>query len=460
MLNISNNKLPLETLNYPFSSMKKTETSNAKRYFRIWIWIFTSFSIAFLFLPWTQNIQSDGKTIPLNPADRPQTIDATISGRIEKWFVKEGDRVKKGDTILFLSEVKADYFDPNLVSRSKNRVVNKEGSIEEYLAKIQALNDFQRALKSEVSLKQQMINNKIYQTELKIDADSIDLNRVKLDLQIAGVQLDRTISLNAQGIKSVAEVEDKKFKMQELIAKRNAAENKWNISRNEKVNLQVEEKAVLNDFIQKSSKINADIAAARAAIMDTESHLDKLRSEASNYEIRNAFYYITAPQDCFITKILKPGLGEIVKENESVITILPSRFPLAVELFIRPMDLPLIERNQEVRFIFDGWPAIVFSGWPDNSFGTFEGKIVAVDNDISENGLYRIIVAADEKNKKWPKDLRPGSGAKGIALLGDVPLWYEVWRKLNGFPPDFYGSGSDNGKTEKKDGKAPIKSLK
>ncbi|MEY3320871.1 MAG: hypothetical protein RLZZ417_454 [Bacteroidota bacterium] len=460
MLNISNNKLPIDTLNYPFASFKKTETSHAKLYFRLWMWGLIFFCIAFLFLPWTQNIQADGKTIPLNPADRPQTIDATISGRIEKWYVKEGDKVKKGDTILYLSEVKSDYFDPDLVSRSKSRVENKEGSIQEYLAKINALNDFQRAIESEVLIKQQIIKNKIYQVIQKIEADSIDLNRVKLDLQIARIQLDRTESLNLRGIKSTAEIEDKKFKIQELNAKLNSSENKLNITRNEKLNLQIEEKAIINDFIQKSSKINSDIAAAKAAIMDTESYLDKLRSEATNYEIRNGFYYITAPQDCFITKILKPGLGEIVKENESVLTILPASFPLAVALYIRPMDLPLIEQNQEVRFIFDGWPAIVFSGWPGNSFGTYEGRIAAIDNDISDNGLYRIIVAADENRKKWPKELRPGSGAQGIALLGDVPLWYEIWRKLNGFPPDFYGSGTDGEKGDKFKSKAPIKSLK
>ena len=460
MLNISNNRLPYETINYPFASLKKTETSHARLYFRLWIWGLVIFSIAFLFLPWTQNIQADGKTIPLNPADRPQTIDATISGRIEKWYVKEGDKVKKGDTILFLSEVKSEYFDPALVSRSKSRVENKEGSIQEYFAKINALNALQRAIESEVLIKQQTIKNKIYQVIQKIDADSIDLNRVKLDLQIARIQMDRTESLNQRGIKSTAEIEEKKFKIQELNAKLNSSENKLNISRNEKLNLQIEEKAIINDFIQKSSKINADIATAKASIMDTESYLDKLRSEATNYEIRNGFYYVTAPQDCFITKILKPGLGEIVKENESVLTIIPANFPLAVALYVRPMDLPLIERNQEVRFIFDGWPAIVFSGWPGNSFGTYEGKIAAVDNDISENGLYRIIVAADESKKKWPKELRPGSGAQGIALLGDVPLWYELWRKLNGFPPDFYRSGINGEKVEKIKSKAPIKSLK
>jgi multidrug resistance efflux pump len=354
MLNISKNRIPVETLNYPFASLKKTEISSATLYFRVWLLILMIIGVVFLFLPWTQNIQADGKTIPLNPADRPQTIDATISGRIEKWFVKEGDRVKKGDTILFLSEVKSDYFDPELVVRAKSRVENKQGSVREYLAKINALNEMQEAFEGEVLLKQQTIKNKIYQVIQKIEADSIDLNRVKLDLQIAVIQLERTKALNIKGIKSTAELEDKKFKIQELNAKLISSENKLNITRNEKLNLLIEEKAILNDFLQKSGKINSDIAAARAAIMDTESYLDKLRSEAANYEIRTGFYFIKAPQDCFITKILKPGLGEIVKENESVLTILPANFPLAVALYIRPMDLPLIGPNQEVRFIPSG----------------------------------------------------------------------------------------------------------
>jgi len=34
--------------------------------------------------------------------------------------------------------------------------------------------------------------------------------------------------------------------------------------------------------------------------------------------------------------------------------------------------------------------------------------------------------------------LRIGSGANGFALLNDVPLWYEVWRQLNAFPPNYY----------------------
>ena len=49
---------------------------------------------------------------------------------------------------------------------------------------------------------------------------------------------------------------------------------------------------------------------------------------------------------------------------------------------------------------FDGFPAIVFSGWPNSSYGTFSGKIIAIENSISENGLFKAIVAEDKTQKK------------------------------------------------------------
>ncbi len=133
---------------------------------------------------------------------------------------------------------------------------------------------------------------------------------------------------------------------------------------------------------------------------------------------------------------------------------------MAVELYISPMDLPLIDIGQEVRFLFDGWPAFVFSGWPDMSFGTYAGTVTAIERNISINGKYRILVAED-KSKPWPQALRIGSGARGIALLKRVPVFYELWRRLNGFPPDFYVKEQKS--DQKQEGgkfKAPVKSLK
>jgi multidrug efflux pump subunit AcrA (membrane-fusion protein) len=55
--------------------------------------------VVILFLPWTQNISGSGAVTTLKPNQRPQTSQSAIAGRIEKWYVQEGDFVKKGDTI-------------------------------------------------------------------------------------------------------------------------------------------------------------------------------------------------------------------------------------------------------------------------------------------------------------------------------------------------------------------------
>ena len=86
--------------------------------------------------------------------------------------------------------------------------------------------------------------------------------------------------------------------------------------------------------------------------------------------------------------------------------------------------------------------AIVFSGWPNASFGAFGGEVVAIDNFISANGKYRVLVSPDPDDHPWPEGLRVGSGAVGMALLNDVPIWYELWRQLNGFPPNYYSPES------------------
>jgi hypothetical protein len=166
-----------------------------------------------------------------------------------------------------------------------------------------------------------------------------------------------------------------------------------------------------------------------------------------NYDIRSKLYYITAPQSGQIVKAKKAGIGEIVKDGEMIVEIVPETMQHAVEIYVRPVDQPLISKGQKVRFMFDGFPAIVFSGWPQSSYGTFGGVVVAIENSISDNGLFRVIISEDENDRKWPKQLKIGAGVQGFALLKDVPIWYELWRNINGFPPEYY---IVKGKDEKK----------
>ncbi len=407
------------------------------------------FGFLFLFLPWTQNIRARGFLTTLTPDQRPQTIQSPIPGRIEKWYVQEGDMVNKGDTILFISEIKGEYFDPRLVERTGQQIKNKESAVISYEGKVKALNQQIEALKNEQALKTEQAKNKLLQANLKVQSDSIDFEAAKTNLKIAERQYERTEQLQKEGLKAMTDVEEKRLKLQETQAKLISQENKLLASRNEILNSQVEIQRVRAEYIDKISKARSDMFTAQSNQFDSEAQVTKLENEYSNYEIRQTMYHIRAPQKGYINRAIQGGIGETFKEGDRLVGIMPADVNLAVETYVSPLDLPLIHRGEKIRIQFDGWPVIVFSGWPNVSYGTYGGIVVAIENFISANGKYRVLVAPDPNDHPWP-NIQVGSGADTIALLEDVPIWYELWRQLNGFPPNYYQPQNGAAKEEKK----------
>ena len=216
------------------------------------------------------------------------------------------------------------------------------------------------------------------------------------------------------------------------------------------INARVEINRVKAEYTDKISKAESDKFTAQSNRFDSEAQVTKLENEFANYEIRSDMYFIRAPQSGFINKAIQAGIGETFKEGDRLVGIMPADYLVAVETYVEPIDLPLIQLGEKVRIQFDGWPAIVFSGWPNLSYGTFGGEVVAVETFISENGKYRVLLAPDPHDPDWPEDIRVGSGANTIALLDDVPIWFEIWRQLNGFPPNYYQPQNTLAKAQKK----------
>ncbi len=438
MLNISHNKVDESFDISKYKSGQKVSQKTYYKYFNRFLIGFAIFGFIVLFLPWTQNITGRGQLTTLKPDQRPQTIQSQIPGRIEKWFVKEGDFVNKGDTILQISEIKSDYFDPNLVARTEQQIKAKSSSASSYGEKIKALDRQINALNIERNLKLEQAKNKRLQANLKVKSDSIEFQAAKTNIAIAQKQFDRIVTLQLEGLKALKDVEEKRLKLQETQAKFISQENKLLASKNNILNAEYEISRVNASYNDKISKAQSDKYSAQSNQYDTEAQVSKLENAYSNYELRDQLKYVTAPQDGYINKALRAGIGETFKEGERIVGIMPSQYDMAVETFVEPIDLPLLHIGEKVRIQFDGWPAIVFSGWPNVSYGTYGGTVVAIENFISDNGKYRVLLAPDKEEHTWPEAIRVGSGAKTIALLNDVPIWFELWRKLNSFPPNYY----------------------
>jgi len=409
-----------------------------KRYTQRWVWALLIVIVIFLLLPWTQNIRSSGFVTTINQSDRPQELNSQIPGKILKWFVKEGDFVQAGDTILQLGEIKDDYLDPLIVPRTQQQIQQNENKAKFYEGKVGTSIQQVAFLEEQRDLKMASFENKRIQIERKIEAKKAELDAAKVDERQAREQLDRAkVMLEKEAIskfdferrnaiyqKSVAVLSEKKNELDNL--NQDLLINKLDISN------------TVQEYSEKIAKAQGDQFSSSGEAAEAKEKVAALSIKKQNIEQRSGYYYLVAPQAGQIIQAKKAGINEIIKEGEMIVEIVPQGIDYAVEIFVSPMDLPLVNKGQKVRFMFDGFPAIVFSGWPAASYGTFSGVVVAVESNRSINGKFRVLVSEDSADRKWPPGLRLGSGAIGFALLKDVPVWYELWRNINGFPPEFY----------------------
>lgn len=388
------------------------------------------------FLPWQQNIQGRGVLSALSPADRPQTLPSRIDGRIERWFVAEGQFVARGTPIVQISEIKDEYMDPAVVTRTEEELAAKREAVADKRRKAGALGEQIDALADVLVLKLEQARNKVEQLEASV-------TQATLEDSIASDQYARrdTLFRSPLGLVSLNDLQSSRMRAQ-------AAEAMLVNRRNELLNAQIELRTLEAEFREKIEKARSDRSGTLAEVSEGEAEIAKLRNKVASIEVRQSYYRIEAPQDGYVVRAMRQGVGELVKAGEPIVTVQPAQPRQAVELFVRAMDIPLLRPGRKVRLIFDGWPALQFSGWPSVSVGTFGGEVKVIDQMASVDGSFRVLVIPDPDDEPWPVQLRAGSGVFGWAMLDTVRVWFELWRQLNGFPPAIdlpTGSGAASG---------------
>jgi multidrug resistance efflux pump len=438
MLNLSENTVDKKDLEkkrlYSIGLINMPVKVKIVRRWLIGIFIFLAVC---LFLPWQQNVSGYGRTTALKPQERPQTLPSLIPGRIAKWYVQEGQFVEEGDTIIVITEVKEKFLDTNLLNRMALQIKAKEDNIAAKQNKILALNNQIEFLERSLEFSLQKARNKLIQATLKVSSDSAKMVATKIDSANTYDQYRRNKLLYDSSLTTQTKLQERQSKYQLASAKAVEAEMDYNKSVNELINARIQLNSLEAEYLEKISKAESTIAETQANVFESQEKLAKLNIEYSNLSIRNGFYTIRAPQTGYVVKALKAGIGEAIKEGENVVSIMPKAPQLAVEMYIRPLDLPIVHEGSKVRVQFDGWPALVFSGWPDVSVGTFGGIVQNIDRVSSSNSKFRLLIVPDPSDEPWPKQIQMGSGTYCWAMLNNVPVWYEIWRQFNGFPPDF-----------------------
>ena len=411
-----------------------------------------------VFAPWQQSVSGTGNVIAFAPLERQQTIGAPIKGRIVRWGegIVENARVVKGQLIAEIRDLDQEYSD-----RLQQQLVHTEETVRATRDQIRANHDALDAARRLIDVYQRQ-EQTYTQVKREITAaqdayvagaeEKVTSVREALSVEEAAVpqlqqEFERLKQLHAEGNIALQKVQEVEAKLNSALAKVKkakadvaAAEKDLDGKRKDR-EAYIHKAQVDIDYAHGLyQKSLADASKAEGEIAKAQSELAKAEKELREMERKIAVQsnqLLTAPLDGFVVQIT-PNFGSaILKEGDPICTIVPDTQDRAVQIWLSGNDAPLVHAGHSVRLQFEGWPAVQFSGWPSVAVGTFGGEVVSIDATDDGQGKFRVLVRPDSTDAPWPEEryLRQGVRANGWVLLEVVPLWWEVWRRLNGFPP-------------------------
>jgi multidrug efflux pump subunit AcrA (membrane-fusion protein) len=366
---------------------------------RIVALLFILVGLGLVFIPWQQNVTGGGKITSFAPGVRPQSIESQINARITQWRINEGKQVKKGDTLAILQDLNVNFMD------------------NEFIEKIQEVRD-RTTTAQEFAI--QTAKQRTVQAIQRLLASEAALENAKIEIQTARIRYKRAQDLTQEGLAATRELETAVLNLQKGQADSVRAETSLEAAKRDVDAARFDESRVTQQ--------------ADALIAEVELRLANARQ-------RGGAGIVLAPIDGTIVRVAHAGTGETVKEGDMLAMIVPTSSALdqAVEIYISSRDAAIVDAGRPVRLQFSGFPAFVFNpGWQNFTLNTFGGKVAVVDAMDDGNGYYRVLVVPDpsQPQGKWPSQqyLRQGTHATGWILLNDVPIGFEIWRQLNGFP--------------------------
>lgn len=392
-----------------------------------------------LFVPWTQTILATGQLSAYSPQERPQDIEAQIQARLKKWHVFEGVRVKQGELILELEDIDPSFMAPELLALLDQQKVALEVKRESAMDRAEQLEKRISEMENLVKAAVPSAEARVVEAESKVRAAEQRIVAARVAYDTAELNVDRHRQLSKQGLVSQRELE---LTIQSAIgskAELKGAEAQLRAAQQDMKALSFGKDQISADVLQQL--LNAESARA-GALADASHAADELAAvslKLSNATQRRIYSRIVAPIDGTVVKMAQVGAGETVRQGEKLVRISPTSADKAAELVADGLDAPLLNPGRKVRLLFYGIPAIPLPGWPELMAGTFGGVIKVVDQVDDGKGNFRFWVVPDPDDRPWPEQthVRQGTKVMGWVILNRVPLWYELWRRFNLFPPDY-----------------------
>jgi multidrug efflux pump subunit AcrA (membrane-fusion protein) len=389
--------------------------------------------VSLVFVPWRQSVEGVGRVVAYSPTDREQNLQAPVSGRVVKWFVVEGSRVKQGDPIVEMADI-----DPDYLQRIEEQIAADEDRIVAAEARLRVYKDQVESYEKAREMKVQAMRLKVDMADQKLKVARQKVGVARANLETARLNLTRIDELTNRGISSQRQREV----VQLDYAK---AEAELSLSEAGVLEATAHRMAAQAEVSGAEAGGSADVAKAQAEVGKAESEAAYARGDIARLKVqqsRQLAQKILSPVDGTVVSMDGVLGGGVVHAGQQLVKIVPDTSSRAAELYVDGNDAALLSQGRAVRLQFEGWPALQFVGWPGAAAGTYGGVVSFVDPAATDqDGRVRVLVVPDSSAAPWPHAsvLRQQVRARAWFLLDEVTLGWEAWRRLNQFPPTLDG---------------------
>jgi multidrug resistance efflux pump len=386
---------------------------------------------------------SRGTIVAYSPVERMQVLTARVSGQVRKWHVVEGTHVKAGDAIVDIEDN-----DPELAERLEAQRAFLADRLEAAKQEVTELAAAAKAQESarDAAVKAAEANREAAKRAIQVSEQSKANAGFALEFEKNRFEVFDDLFTNPEfgGLESRLSRDEARMRSDRAQTDIDKAD----------AELQRSQAALLTQealLLQADASGLSSIAVARSNLRKAEQNQFSVEREIQDIDVRIERFKarnVVAPSDGTVYRVaanVGQG-GQYVKEGDELCTIVPDTTDRVVELLLDGLDAPVVlayadktGRMPHVRLQFEGWPAVQFSGWPELAIGTFGGMVRQIDPAATGSGKFRVLVEPEERleGDAWPAPefLRQGNQAVGWVFLNRVTLGYEIWRRLNGFPP-------------------------
>jgi multidrug resistance efflux pump len=416
--------------------------------------------LALLAVPWQQSAVGHGRLTALDPTARVQALEATIDGRVKKWFKMEGDPVRAGEVIVELEDN-----DPQLAERleiERSAVLGRKAAAE---ARVEQFKLQEQNLKLSKAFAENTADQNLRRAREVVQAAERARDAEFANHEAAHLNLGRQRELRERGLNSVRDLElavrDDETTKNALLRSRSNVE----IAEKELGAAEETRKRVTSDYDAQLDSLRAlqqaavaEVKAAEREVVQVTIRIERQKAQRVTAPCAGTLLRVTAntgqggqyvragEQLAVIVPDVTPPPAQVPPSLHDPASIRPER---VAEIWIDGNDAPLVPilmaerkaqgKTVQVRLQFEGWPAVQLVGWPSLARGTFGGQVWLMDAADDGKGKFRLLVApdpAEEATNPWPPPefLRQGVRANAWVLLNQVPVGWELWRQINGFP--------------------------